>query len=219
MQTFTLYHTNSNIKTLEEFCKSQHIRFDADDSKREDKYQLKDFFDDNRENILQQMTDGDKRDFILKQGLLEKRVYELTADDLVIDMVIPCPLILVINKRFVTYTISAKHNTFQELTDDIVAFEDSQIVGSMLEDAILFKQIRRIQPKCSVIGFFKTLYYNRKESGNNESGFSDNIYQLKQNFTDISKYITNLQTNVGGQGGTFSFQLPHVPFYRQSDKN
>ena len=69
MQTFTLYHTNPNIKTLEEFCVSQGIHFDSDKSKREDKYQLNDFFEDNRERILAQMTDKDKREFIKENSL------------------------------------------------------------------------------------------------------------------------------------------------------
>ena len=37
MKTFTLYHINPNVKTLEEFCQSQGIHFDSKDSKRADK--------------------------------------------------------------------------------------------------------------------------------------------------------------------------------------
>lgn len=213
MQTFTLYHINPNIKTLEEFCISQGIHFDDDKSKRSDKYKLKDFFEDNRERILAQMSDKEKREFIKERGL-GKLVNQLEASDLVIDMNIPCPMKFVINNRLVSYILSAKHNTLQEMTTDITAFEDEQIRGSILQDAITFKSIRRKKSKCSVIGFFKSLYYSKKDGFNPYSSVSD-IYQVKSNFTNISKFITNINTNVDSQGGSFSFQLPHIPFYHK----
>lgn len=213
MKAFTLYHTNPNIETLEEFCISQGIHFDSDKSKREDKYQLKDFFNDNRERILVQMSDREKREFITQKGL-KKQVSKLEASDLTIDMKIPCPMKLVINNRLVSYTLSAKHSTFQEMVTDITAFEDEQIRGSMLQDAILFKSIRRKNPKCSVIGFFKTLYYAKKDGFDSGNSISD-IYQMKSNFTNISKFVTNVNTSVNAQGGSFSIQLAHVPFYHK----
>lgn len=217
MRTFTLYHINPNIKTLEEFCISQGIHFDSDKSKREDKYQLKDFFEDNRERILAQMTDKDKREFIIERSI-NKLVNKLEASDLVIDMKIPCPLKLVINNRLVSYTLSAKHNTFQEKTTDITAFEDEQIRGSMLQDAVMFRTIRRKKPKCSVIGFFKALYYSKKDGFNSDGKFDD-IYQTKSNFLNISNFITNLTTSVNVQGGNFSFQLAHIPFMHKYETN
>ena len=218
MKTFTLYHINPNVKTLEEFCKSQGVHFDSKDSKRADKYQLQDFFDDNKERILSQMSDKEKRDYIIEKNLkgssgLLKKVEELSADDLVIDMTIPCPMKLVINNRLVSYTLSAKHNTFQAMTNNITAFEDEQIKGSILQDVINFRSARRKKAKCSVIGFFKSMYYNKKDG--TLKGESDSIYHMKSNFINISKFITNISTNVGAQGGTFSFQLPHIPFYHK----
>ena len=222
MRTFTLYHINPNVKTLEEFCKTQGIHFDADNSQRADKYQLQNFFDDNKERILSQMTDKNKRDYIIEKNLQGdngyKRVEDLSADDLVIDMTIPCPMKLVINNRLVSYTLSAKHNTFQEMTNDITAFEDEQIRGSILQDIINFKGARRKRPKCSVIGFFKSMYYSKKENSGVQNDMSD-IYQMKSNFINISKFITSLTTNVSVQGGTFSFQLPHIPFYNKLDNS
>lgn len=219
MKTFTLYHINPNVKTLEEFCKTQGIHFDSNDSKRSDKYQLKDFFNDNKERILSQMSDREKRDYIIQKNLKGDNGYikveDLTANDLVIDMTIPCPMKLVINNRLVSYTLSAKHNTFQEMTADVTAFEDEQIRGSILQDVVNFKSACRKKPKCSVIGFFKSIYYNKKENNDLQTS-SDSIYQMKSNFTNISKFITNLNTSVGAQGGTFSFQLPHIPFYNNT---
>ena len=220
MKTFTLYHLNPNIKTLEEFCKTQGIHFDSKKSKREDKYFLENFFEDNRERILSQMSDREKRSYIIEHNLRGqdgyKKIEDLKASDLTIDMTIPCPMKLVINNRLVSYTISAKHNTFQEPTNNITAFQDEQIRGSILQDIINFKQSRRKMPKFSVIGFFKAMYYSRKEDGSLSNSVSDSIYQMKSNFTNLSKFITNLSTSVGQQGGTFSFQLPHVPFYNKS---
>ena len=221
METFILYHNNPNVKKLEEFCEVSKVYFDSDKSDKKDKYQLKDFFEDNRQRIFDQMSMYFRIEYIEKMGL-NKKVNELTADDLVIDMTLPCPLQLIIPKRFVTYTICAKNTIFQEPVSDITAFENAQIRSAIREDVVRFltrRDVKKQANTCSVIGFFKTLYYNKMDSSDKEIGASDGIYQTKSSFTDISKFILSLNTSVGEQGGSFSFSLPHVPMYHLWDMN
>ena len=119
VETFKLYHNNPNVKTLEEFCQISGVHFD-------DKYKLKDFFEDNRQNILNQMDNFQKVEYITDNGL-NKKVVDLEASDLKIDMTLPCPLTLVILKRLVTYTIAEKQQTIQEPVYDTVALQDAQM--------------------------------------------------------------------------------------------
>lgn len=214
VETFKLYHNNPNVKTLEEFCQISGVHFD-------DKYKLKDFFEDNRQNILNQMDNFQKVEYITDNGL-NKKVVDLEASDLKIDMTLPCPLTLVILKRLVTYTIAEKQQTIQEPVFDTVALQDAQIRSSCLDDNIRFSLapfVRKERMACSVVGFFKTMYYNKQDSSNKNLGKSDGIYQMSSNFINISDYIFQLNTSVGQQGGSFSFSLPHVPFYRRDEEN
>ena len=214
VETFKLYHNNPNVKTLEEFCQISGVHFD-------DKYKLKDFFEDNRQNILNQMDNFQKVEYISENGL-NKKVVDLDASDLKIDMTLPCPLTLVILKRLVTYTIAEKQQTIQEPVFDTVALQDAQIRSSCLDDNIRFSLapfVRKERMACSVVGFFKTMYYNKQDSSNKDLGKADGIYQMSSNFINISDYIFQLNTSVGQQGGSFSFSLPHVPFYRRDEEN
>lgn len=214
VETFKLYHNNPNVKTLEEFCQISGVHFD-------DKYKLKDFFEDNRQNILNQMDNFQKVEYISENGL-NKKVVDLEASDLKIDMTLPCPLTLVILKRLVTYTIAEKQQTIQEPVFDTVALQDAQIRSSCLDDNIRFSLapfVRKERMACSVVGFFKTMYYNKQDSSNKDLGKADGIYQMSSNFINISDYIFQLNTSVGQQGGSFSFSLPHVPFYRRDEEN
>lgn len=214
VETFKLYHNNPNVKTLEEFCQISGVHFD-------DKYKLKDFFEDNRQNILNQMDNFQKVEYISENGL-NKKVVDLEASDLKIDMTLPCPLTLVILKRLVTYTIAEKQQTIQEPVFDTVALQDAQIRSSCLDDNIRFSLapfVRKERTACSVVGFFKTMYYNKQDSSNKDLGKADGIYQMSSNFINISDYIFQLNTSVGQQGGSFSFSLPHVPFYRRDEEN
>lgn len=214
VETFKLYHNNPNVKTLDEFCQISGVHFD-------DKYKLKDFFEDNRQNILNQMDNFQKVEYISENGL-NKKVVDLEASDLKIDMTLPCPLTLVILKRLVTYTIAEKQQTIQEPVFDTVALQDAQIRSSCLDDNIRFSLapfVRKERMACSVIGFFKTMYYNKQDSSNKDLGKADGIYQMSSNFINISDYIFQLNTSVGQQGGSFSFSLPHVPLYRRDEEN
>lgn len=214
VETFKLYHNNPNVKTLEEFCQISGVHFD-------DKYKLKDFFEDNRQNILNQMDNFQKVEYISENGL-NKKVVDLEASDLKIDMTLPCPLTLVILKRLVTYTIAEKQQTIQEPVFDTVALQDAQIRSSCLDDNIRFSLapfVRKERMACSVVGFFKTMYYNKQDSSNKDLGKADGIYQMSSNFINISDYIFQLNTSVGQQGGSFSFSLPHVPLYRRDEEN
>lgn len=220
METFNLYHNNPNNKTLKEVCKFAGVYLDPDDSKKEDKYTLKDLFEDNKQSIFNQMSLLQRIDYIKEKGL-DKKVADLTADDLDIEMTLPCPLKIIIPKRFVTYQMGAKNTTFQVPVSDVTAFEDAQIRSSIREDAVRLKfnlaSVKKQEVRCSVIGFFKTLYYNMINSSAARFGKSDGIYQTASSFTDISDFICSLSTSVGEQGGTFSFSLPHVPLYHLQD--
>lgn len=214
VEIYKLYHNNPNVKTLEEFCQVSGVYFD-------NTYGIDNFFEDNKQRIFNQMDVSDRLNFI-KDKNLQKKIIDLTADDLTKDVPLPCPITLVIPKRLVTYTMSAKHASFQEPVFDTIAFEDAQIKSSLLEENIKFLYssfAKRERAKCSVIGFFKTLYYNKLESDNKETGVADGIYQTKSNFTDISDFVFQLNTSVGQQGGTFSFSLPHIPLYHKFDRN
>lgn len=214
VETFKLYHNNPNVKTLEEFCQISGVHFD-------DKYTLDNLFEDNRQNILDQMDNFQKVEFIAANGL-NKKVIDLEAVDLKIDMTLPCPMTIVIQKRLVTYTMAAKQQAVQEPAFDVVALQDAQIRSSCLDDNIRFSlapYVKKERTICSVIGFFKTMYYNKADSSNKDLGTADGIYQMKSNFINISDYIFQLNTSVGQQGGNFSFSLPHVPLYRKDERN
>jgi len=212
METFKLYHNNPNIKTLSEFCEKQRIFFDDENSQVADKYTLQNFFDDNKQRIFEQMGMVERINYI-KDNNLNKKVVDLEPDDLNIDMTIPCPMTLVIPKRLVTYTLSVKHSTFQEQVSDIAAFEDAHIKSVFNEDDLKFLfDYRKEKAECSVIGFFKTIYYNKVETSY-RNGLYDSTPKFKSNFIDISKFVYSLTTSVSAQGGSFSFSLPHIPMY------
>lgn len=213
-EVFKLYHNNPIIQTLEEFCQVSGIYFDK-------KYTINNLFEDNRQRIFDQMSPSDKISFI-RNNSLKSWVAELKPSDLTINVKLPCPLTLLIPKRLVTYTMYAKHTDFQEPVFDTIAFEDMQIKSTLLEENVRLNNITnatRERAKCSVIGFFKTLYYRRLEEDKKKSGNPDGIYQTKSNFTDISDFIFQLSTNVGQQGGSFTFSLPHIPLYRNFVKS
>lgn len=215
--TFKLYHNNPNIKTLEEFCQVQGVHFDNDNSNVPDKYKLENFFEDNKSDILRQMNDDDKLTYIEEQGL-NKPVSELTTDDLKIDMTIPCPMTLVILKRLVTYSLVTKNSVFQEQVFDINAFQDEWIQKTLDNHNQMYcAEYERNQVRCGVLGFFKTLYYNKLEAADNK--ITGDIFQMKNNFLNISKFILSINTSVNQQGGTFSLSLPHIPFYHKWERN
>lgn len=202
-----LYNNNPSLETLAQFADFYKIRFTK-------KYKIEDFFELNREDIFSQLN-SERRQKLATE--LSKSVSELTSADIKIDIQLPCPCYLFIQEKYVSYSLITKHTNFQTPTTSAIAFENEQI-----KSIFQFKQDenenianpKRISPGCRVIGWFKTMYFNDKSVYKNTD--LDDIYNLKQTFLDLSKYVISLTTNTGASGGNFTISFPHIPLYCNS---
>lgn len=201
---FKLYHNNDNLKTLQEIAGFYGIVFSKT-------FTLKVFFEQNRRTIFNQLRDVDRQRLCKR---LHKKDTELTKADLTVGMTLPCPCYLFIDRRHVTYAISADHSNFQEQTTSVLAFEDEQIQRTLQETVERYHGTQRFKPGVRVFGWFKSRYYMETLLKNRNLDLS-NIYSNDNDFIDISPFIMSLSTQVGSSGGNFSLSLPHVPIYTE----
>lgn len=196
-----LYNNNPELQTLEQFANFFKINITSE-------FTLDDFFNENKEAIFNQLNNEQLQELAQQKS---KLIAELTFDDIDKNITLPCPGYLYIQDRYISYSLIAKNTNFQISETNTIAFQDAQIQLVLNDDGNLKYGIKRLQPKCRVIGWFKSMYFDKK---NNEQNLNiDDVYNLKQSFIDLSKYVISLSTNVSQGGGTFQISLPHIPLY------
>lgn len=211
--TLRLYHNNSNIKTVAEFMDFNHIYETKD-------FKAKDFFEFNRGSIFAQLSIDQLLDLAKEK---KKSVDDLTAADMTVDQVLPCPCTLAIKSKYATYSLAIRHTNFQFQDSTVRAFQTDEIRAVLSETDDDFnnrtaserKNLHKFIPGCRVIGWFKSQNYYGKSKKENKNGIS-NIYDSDQTFNDISSFVINLSTSVNSGGGTFQLSLPHLPLYNDS---
>lgn len=195
MEYLTLYHHVSSIKTLSEYMEMEHIPTSV--------ISVNDLFEYNRDAIFNQMSLDEKADYAQQKGK-----ESITADDLTSDMVLPCPCVLKIEAKKVTYELAISQTNFEAQTDNIYAFENEQIQNILQNEGYIIDNVtRKTSPGCSVWGWFKSLYYVGSLDNTN---VLDTVRSNTTKFMDISDYIINMSTNVSLTGGTFSITLPII---------
>lgn len=190
----TLYHNDSSVKTLAEFMEKNYIY--------ENVISMEDLFEMNRSIIFSQMSLDEKADYAESLGK-----DDITEEDLKNDMILPCPCILKIEAKYVTYELAISQTNFQENIDDIYAFENGKILGILQNEGyVIDRGTKKLTPECSVFGWFKSLYY----AGGLDVYDSVFFRSTNNKFVDISDFLINVTTNVTSDGGTFSIRLPII---------
>ena len=209
MEQLTLYHSNRSLKTLSDYMSANRITGISVDDLFEFKYNDT---KSNRDLFFEQMSTDEKAAYAKSIGKTKDDAV-ITSSDLKSDMTLPCPCIFKIEAKYVTRELAISQTNFQKNTDDVYAFENSLIQRILNSDGyIINESTRRTAPRCSVWGWFKSLYY----SGSTILG---SHFQSKNNkFIDISDFIINISTNVGAQGGTFSITLPIIHALPKQEK-
>lgn len=201
MEQLTLYHNNSSLKTLSDYMDANRITGISVDDLFDFKYNDT---KSNRDLFFEQMSADEKAAYSKELGKTKDDA-AITASDLKSDMTLPCPCIFKIEAKYVTRELAISQTNFQENTDDIYAFENSLIQRILNNEGyIINEETNKTAPKCSIWGWFKSLYY----SGSTVLG---SHFQSKNNkFIDISDFVINVSTNVTAQGGTFTITLPII---------
>lgn len=190
----TLYHHNSNAKTLADFMEANYIYQNV--------ISVDDLFEMNRSAIFSQMSLDEKADYAESLGK-----DSITESDLKSDMTLPFPCTLKIEAKYVTYELAISQTNFQANTDDLYAFENEQIQGILQNEGyVIDRNTKKLAPECSVFGWFKSLYY----AGGLDDLSSIFFRSTNNKFIDISDFIINVATNVNASGGTFSITLPII---------
>ena len=189
-EEMTLYHNDSSIKTLQEFMERSHIK---------NTITVDELFDYNRQLIFNQTS------FVYRINNKIKSASDLTSSS-----TLPCPCILKIPSKYVTFVLSISQTNWEQQTDDIYAFENENITNITQDEGYISesKIAKKQNPTCSVWGWFKSLYY----AGVLEGKDADKSIHRSQNngFTDVSQYVINLTTNVSESGGSFSITFPII---------
>ena len=149
METVTLFHHNSSLKTLQDFMDAEGIKgISADD-----------LFKENQEAIFNQMSPDEKAAYAKENGK-----DSVTKDDLKSSMTLPCPCVLKIHCKYVTREVAISQTNFEENTDNLYAFENDHI-QNILQDSGYRIDIstRKYKPGCCVFGWFKSLYYIKEQ--------------------------------------------------------
>ena len=204
--------------TLKDFVQRAHIfAANTDGSEKKIDDVVKDLFDYNKELIFSQMTEDDKKDFAFYKATgsypdendksdrecFEQNVkdnYPTSADDLDKNMILPYPCKLRIDSHCITSELMISQTNFQEMEDDFYAFEDEYIAGVLDEEDVSGEMFSKSQPKCTVLLWSRSYLLNEDTGGQvvSDSGI----------WTDLSKYVISVTTNVAQQGGNFSISLP-----------
>lgn len=195
METVTLFHHNSSLKTLQDFMDAEGIKgISADD-----------LFKENQEAIFNQMSPDDKASYAKENGK-----DNVTKDDLKSSMTLPCPCVLKIHCKYVTREVAISQTNFEENTDNLYAFENDHIQNILQDGGYRIDvSTRKYKPSCCVFGWFKSLYYIKEQSGGKILRIDDNK-NSERNFIEISPFIMNLSTDVSADGGSFSFTVPVI---------
>jgi hypothetical protein len=200
MEYLTLYHHDSSVKTLAEYMEAEHIPTSV--------ISVDELFDYNRDMIFNQMSLNEKAEYAKQKGK-----DSITSDDLTSDMTLPCPCTLKIQAKNVTYELAISQTNFEAQTDNIYAFENQQIQNILQNEGYnIDRSTKKLNPECSVWGWFKSLYYVGALDNMNALG---TIRSNTNKFVDISDFIVNMTTNVSLSGGSFSITLPIINSIQQ----
>lgn len=199
---FKLYCNNPNLTTVKTFGEFYKIRFN-------DEFTVNDFFEFNRKAIFDQLSAAQLQEIAKSKN---KKIEDLTADDITSEITLPCPSYLLIAEKYVDYSLMAKNTNFQAAETSVIAFEDDNIREILQEQTYEVGGAKRMYPGCRVVGWFKSLWYDKKCNNKNKNG-TTNIYDADNDFIDISPYIISINTSVAEGGGNFSISLPHIPLF------
>lgn len=193
MKYLTLYHNNSTAKTLSDFMELEYIS--------SSNISVSKLFELNRTLIFNQMSLSQKASYAKSLGKSS-----ITADDLSSSMTLPFPCILKIDVDYVTFELGISETNFEVNTDKLYAFENEQIQNILQDEGYrIDKSTRKFVADCTILGWFKSLYYAGNLSGTNS------FYKADDNkFLDISKFVVNVNTSVNSEGGTFSITFPII---------
>lgn len=220
MASLKLFCNNPNLKTLKSFVEFYHIRIVDKKDKNGNGLTLDELFKNNREVIFKQLSPKKLSEIAQNKS---KKIEDLTPDDIDKDIELPCPSYMFIDAKYINYSLIAKHTNVQtqavssaEYVDKIVRddVELEKQFGNIVECFKYDDSIRRYTPGCRVLGWFKTMYFSGK-TYNNENSDTNNIFDLKQNFIDLSTFVKSLNTSMNVGGGSFTISLPHIPLYNE----
>ena len=202
MAKMVVYHNNDSIKTIQDLIEEKHIITTKE-------FTYKEFFDENRTRIFQQLSDEYRCELAEKKYGEDATIDDLSEGDLEYDMILPCPCTLELEVQYATSTLEITETNFQENTDDFFVFEDSQISKIMKNKEYVINQNTKKQiPDVKVFGWFKSYYEVSKELVNNRTDIVNLNYKR---FVEISNHIIDISTNVSKNGGTFRITLPLIP--------
>jgi len=160
-------------------------------------------FDLNKDLIWQQYTELDKE--------IEKSVsgkWPESADDLSLQSWLPAPCVLRINPSKVTAELAIAQTNAQVNTDDFYAFAADKIQDIYQDEGYRVADSSKRSPDCSVLGWFKSLYYVGLDSKGKKTGKIER--QDFTEFADLSRHIISLATSVTSNGGSFTIRLPII---------
>lgn len=202
MDKMVVYHNNNSVKTIQDLIEEKHIITTKE-------FTYKDFFDENRTRIFQQLSDEYRCELAEKKYGKDATIDDLSEGDLEYDMVLPCPCTLELEVQYATSTLEITETNFQENVENFFVFEDSQISKIMKNKEYVINQNTKKQiPDVKVFGWFKSYYEVSKELVNNRT---DVVSLNYKRFVEISNHIIDISTNVSKNGGTFKITLPLIP--------
>lgn len=160
-------------------------------------------FDLNKDFIWQQYTELDKE--IEKAG---SGKWPESSADLTFQSWLPAPCVLRINPSKVTAELAIAQTNAQVNTEDFYAFAADKIQDIYQDEGYRVADSSKRSPDCSVLGWFKSLYYVSLDAQGNKT-----IRMERQDFTefaDLSRHIISLATSVTSNGGSFTMRLPII---------
>ena len=160
-------------------------------------------FDLNKDFIWQQYTELDKE--IEKAGSGKRPE---SSADLTLQSLLPAPCVLRINPSKVTAELAIAQTNAQVNTEDFYAFAADKIQDIYQDEGYRVADSSKRSPDCSVLGWFKSLYYVSLDAQGNKT-----IRMERQDFTefaDLSRHIISLATSVTSNGGSFTMRLPII---------
>lgn len=160
-------------------------------------------FDLNKDLIWQQYTELDKE--IEKAG---SGKWPESADDLSLDSWLPSPCVLRINPSKVTAELAIAQTNAQVNTEDFYAFAADKIQDIYQDEGYRVADSSKRSPDCSVMGWFKSLYYVGLDAKGKNVGKMER--QDFTEFADLSRHIISLATSVTSNGGSFTMRLPII---------
>lgn len=194
-KTMIIYHNNREVKTIKDLMEYKHIISTND-------FTYKEFFDENRTRIFQQLDDEQKCELAVKTHGDNASINDLTEGDLKYDMNLPFPCTLEVDIQYVTSIVEITETNFQENADDFFVFENEQISKITLNKGyVINKTTKKQRPDLRVFGYFKTLH-RTKQIGN--------AFGTTYGFTDISSFVKDINTSVTKSGGNFRITLPLI---------